>query len=140
MSWATCYGDGGCNNIDFSAPPMMMDGRFFTSYNPPSITASHLKRAEGIRSNWDYRQYIQQNAVQIMKYNNEECYSNLGIGGAATAPMTQRGNTTPKLFTSTHDTSEPPFGYCKSQLKSSYLSRHQLNAKLIAPVIDLSSA
>jgi hypothetical protein len=32
MSWATCYLDDGCNNIHFDKPPLVSDGRFYTSY------------------------------------------------------------------------------------------------------------
>ena len=37
---------------------------------------------------------------------------------------------------STFDTSMPGFGYCNSDLKNPYISREQLNSRLIAPSIN----
>ena len=40
MSWATCY--SGPNNIDFSSPARMNDGRFFT--NAICLNATHIAK------------------------------------------------------------------------------------------------
>ena len=41
MSWATCY--SGSNNIHFSNPPMMSDGRFLSNWDPSADANRTLK-------------------------------------------------------------------------------------------------
>ncbi len=43
----------------------------------------------------------------------------------------------PYKFSSIYDTSKPGFGYCNSDLKNPYLSREQLNGRMVAPTINL---
>ena len=50
-------------------------------------------------------------------------------------------NTTPSsnvpyVYKNIYDTSYPGYGYCNSDLKNPYLSREQLNSRLVAPVIN----
>ena len=144
MSWGTCYKDSGCNNIDFSSPPMVSDGRFFTAYDSNEATEQKIKQAQGIQSNWEYREFLQRNATNIMSYENTECYVNhglvQGIASNSNKPSSVVAtHNTPFLYTSTSDSRQPPHGYCNSQLKNMYLSRNELNARLIAPSINLSS-
>lgn len=137
MSWATCYLTEGCNNIDFSSPPLVSDGRFFTAYDSGEATAQKIKQIEGLQTNWQYREYLQKNASQIMKYSNAECYAHLGINPGVSS--SKKSSNSPMLYTSTNDVREPPYGYCNSNLKNMYLSRHNLNARLISPSINLNS-
>ena len=46
---------------------------------------------------------------------------------------------TPFVLNSTHDTSKPSYGYNNSDLKTNYLSREQLNSRLIAPSIPTNN-
>ncbi len=145
MSWGTCYKDSGCNNIDFSSPPMVSDGRFFTAYNSNEATEQKIKQAQGIQSNWEYREFLQRNASNIMSYENTECYLNHGLipsvdSSSSNKPSenTTTTHNTPFLYTSTSDSRQPPHGYCDSQLKNMYLSRNELNSRLIAPSINIS--
>ena len=145
MSWGTCYKDSGCNNIDFSSPPMVSDGRFFTAYDSNEATEQKIKQAQGIQSNWEYREFLQRNASNIMNYENTECYLNHGLNpnvessSNKTSTSVASASNTPFLYTSTSDSRQPPHGYCNSQLKNMYLSRNELNSRLIAPSINLSS-
>ena len=68
MSWATCY--SGSNNIHFNFPPIMADGRNFASWQPDAVINQRIQKQEHIKSNWQYRQYLQNNGAQIMAYNN----------------------------------------------------------------------
>ena len=138
MSWGTCYKDSGCNNVDFSAPPMVSDGRFFTAYDSNEATEQKIKQTQGIQSNWEYREFLQRNASQIMKYENTECYLHYGIHPTNDSITSKSKTNTPFLHTSTSDSRQPPFGYCDSQLKNMYLSRNELNSRLIAPSINLN--
>ena len=133
MAWATCY--SGSNNIHFNSPPIMNDSRIWSSWSPDAAVNNRIQQKEGITNNWNYRQYLQQNGLQIMNYNTTEACYELGLD-----PHVQTGKTpsdnVPYTFRSTFDTSRPGFGYCNSDLKNPYLSREQLNSRLIAPSIN----
>ena len=136
MSWATCY--SGSNNIHFNFPPIMTDGRNYSSWQQDAVVNQRIQRQEGINNNWSYRQYLQQNGLKIMQYNNSEACYDLGLD-----PHVQTGktpsNNVPYKFQSTFDTSTPGFGYCNSDLKNPYLTKEQLNARLISPSINPTS-
>jgi hypothetical protein len=134
MSWATCY--SGSNNIHFNFPPIMNDGRLFSSWQPDALVNENIQKQENIHSNWQYRQYMTNNALQIMKYNNKEACYDLGLNThfhSNSDPATAVTNATPYLFKSTFDTSQPGFGYNNSDLKNPYLSREQLQSRKISP-------
>ena len=77
MSWAVCY--SGSNNVHFNFPPIMADGRNYASWQPDAIVNARIQQQENIQSNWSYRQYLQQNGLQIMKYNSMESCYDLGL-------------------------------------------------------------
>ena len=133
MSWGTCY--SGSNNIHFNFPPIMADGRNWAQWQPDAVVNNRIQQKEGITNNWSYRQYLQQNGLQIMNYNTTEACYELGLD-----PHVQTGKTpsdnVPYTFKSTFDTAKPGFGYCNSDLKNPYLSREQLNSRLVAPSIN----
>ena len=133
MSWGTCY--SGSNNIHFNFPPIMADGRNFAQWQPDAVVNNRIQQKEGIQNNWSYRQYLQHNGLQIMNYNTTEACYELGLD-----PHVQTGKTpsdnVPYTFRSTFDTGKPGFGYCNSDLKNPYLSREQLNSRLVAPSIN----
>jgi hypothetical protein len=132
MSWKTCYNSS--NNIHFNFPPIMNDGRNYSTWQPDAVINQRIQEKEGITNNWNYRQYLQQNGLQIMNYNNvESCYE-LGLDPHVQTGKTPSSNV-PYTFRSVFDTSEPGFGYCNSNLKNPYLTREQLNARIIAPSI-----
>ena len=132
MSWATCY--SGSNNIHFDFPPIMEDGRNYASWQPEAVINKRIQKKEDIKSNWQYRQFMTHNGLDIMKYNHlESCYL-LGLPSQTHANSTSSRNV-PFTFSSQHDRSQPPFGYNNSDLKNPYLTREQLNARLISPSI-----
>jgi len=133
MSWATCY--SGSNNIHFNFPPIMNDGRNYSSWQPDAVINQRIQKKEGITNNWNYRQYLQQNGLQIMNYNNKEACYELGLDPHVQTGKTPSSNV-PYTFRSTFDTSTPGFGYCNSDLKNPYLTSEQLNARLVAPSIN----
>ena len=132
MSWSTCY--SGSNNIHFNFPPIMTDGRNYASWQPDAVINQRIQKQEGITNNWNYRQYLQHNGLQIMNYNNKEACYELGLDPHVQTGKTPSSNV-PYMFRSTFDTSTPGFGYCNSDLKNPYLSSEQLNARLVAPSI-----
>ncbi len=134
MSWATCY--SGSNNIHFNFPPIMSDGRNFASWSPDAVINEKIQKQEGIQSNWEYRKFLTNNGREIMRYNNlEACYT-LGLNPHYETDKTPSSNV-PYTYKGTFDSSNPGYGYCNSDLKNMYLSREQLNARMISPSINL---
>ena len=134
--WENCY--SASNNYNFNFPALMNDSRIWSSWQPDAVVNDRIQKQEGIQSNWQYRQYLQKNGLQIMQYNNLEACYDLGLD-----PHTQTGTTpssnVPYKFRNTFDSSTPGFGYCNSDLKNPYLTREQMNARLIAPSINPAS-
>jgi hypothetical protein len=135
MSWATCF--SGSNNIHFNFPPIMQDGRTYSSYQPEAVVNQRIQEVNNINSNWKYRQFLTQNADQIMKFNKTEACYTLGLSPHYTTNATPSSNV-PFLYKSTFDTSSPGFGYPTSDLKNPYLSRQQLEARMISPSITMN--
>jgi hypothetical protein len=135
MSWAVCY--SGSNNIDFNYPPIVSDGRLYCQWQPDAVVNERIQAKEGIQSNWGYRQFLQKNGLQIMNYNTQEACYTLGLEPHYDTNETPSSNV-PYSFKGTFDTSKPGFGYCNSDLKNPYISREQLNARLVAPSINLN--
>lgn len=132
MSWANV--NAGSNNIHEDMPPLMSDGRNFSSWLPEEVINEKIKKDMGIQSNWEYRKYLQQNATNIMSYNSMKA-----IEGTGYVPSTNNTKTenVPFMFTSTFD-NNTPLGYSNSDLKSQYLTSSQLNARMMAPTIQLN--
>jgi hypothetical protein len=123
------------NNKYTGFPPLMSDGRTITaSYQPEAILNEHLVKEIGVETNWQYRQYLTKNAKEIMKYNCVQTatdsgylkrYADLGNGSAYSTPF---------LYP-TYENKQKPQGYEDSDLKEIYLSRDQLQSRMIAPEI-----
>ena len=133
MSWGTCY--SASNNIHFNFPPIMADGRNYASWQPEAVVNDRIRKQEHITSNWEYRQYLTNNANEIMKFNTKESCYDLGL--STHIPQSENTNiipvgNVPKLFQSTHDQS---YGYSNSDLKDPYLTREQLQSRMISPSI-----
>jgi hypothetical protein len=137
MSWATCY--SGSNNIHFNFPPIMSDGRNYASWQPEAVINQNIQKQENINSNWNYRKFLQNNGLEIMKFNSFQACNQLGLDPHIQTDATPSTNV-PHKFTSSFDSSRPGFGYCNSDLKNPYLSKEQLNARLISPSISMETA
>lgn len=134
MSWATCY--SGSNNIHFDFPPIMADGRTYSSWQPEAVINDRIRQQENITTSWQYRQFLINNASDIMKINNQEACSELGLPTHFQTNATPSSNV-PFTFKSAFDTNTPGFGYCNSNLKQPYLTREQLQARMVAPSINV---
>ena len=114
-SWGTCY--SGSNNIHFNFPPIMQDGRNYASYQPEAVINQRIQQQEGIKTNWQYRQYMTHNGIQIMEYNTMEACYDVGLNPHTQTNTTPSSNV-PYLFSSSFDTSTPGYGYSNSDLKN----------------------
>lgn len=133
MSWATCY--SGSNNIHFNFPPIMQDGRNYASYQPEAVINERIQQENNIHSNWNYRQFMIANGNEIMKMNSDEACTALGLPPHIKSDATPSTNV-PFLYKSTFDTSKPGYGYSSSDLKNPYMSRVELQARLISPTMQ----
>ena len=122
MNWSSIY--TGTNNAYSNLPPMMSDGRNFTNLLPDEVVNDAIKREAGIKSNWDYRRYLQNNASHIIRQNSQSAI-------AATGLIEDPSNHIPIDFFGKNHQQHPP-----SDLKTQYLSREQLNARMISPSIQ----
>jgi hypothetical protein len=134
MSWGTCY--SGSNNIHFNYPPIMADGRNYATWQPEAVVNKRIQQQENIRTSWQYRQFLTNNGREIMKYNTMEACYDMGLPAHVQTGNTPSSNV-PHLYRSSYDTNNPGFGYCSSNLKNPYLTREQLQGRLISPSIDL---
>jgi hypothetical protein len=132
MSWGTCY--AGSNNIHFNFPPIMEDSRLYTSYISGYEVEKQIRKQENIHNNWQYRQFLQNNANNIMRFNYKEYCTDLGLVPHIYTNKTPSSNV-PYTFRSVLDNSSPGYNYYNSDLKNPYLSREQLEARMIAPYI-----
>ena len=132
--WEQCY--NASNNYNFNFPAIMNDGRLWSQWQPDAEVNKRIQQKEGIQTNWGYRQFLQSNGRQIMNYNTQEACYTLGLDPHVSTGKTPSNNV-PYIFKGTFDTQKPGFGYCNSDLKNPYLSREQLNARLVAPTIHL---
>ena len=131
MTWGTCY--SGSNNIHFDFPPIMSDGRNFATWQPGAIVNEEIKVRENIKTNWQYRQYLTNNADSIIKYNQlaacDQCCSCPAKYGDG-----KEVSNSPFLYKSCTESTQP-YGYENSDLKNLYLDEYQLQCRLITPVI-----
>ena len=130
MSWATSYTSS--NNIHFDYPPLMSDQRFFTSWNTSTNLNEQIKKDENITSNYDYRQYLINNAEKIMKINKDAACNNCC---ACNVTGNEKLQEEKYIFKSCSDDTKP-FGYETSDLKKVYLTRQELESRKSAPILN----
>ena len=115
-------------------PPLMSDGRTITaSYQPEAVLNEHLLQEIGVGTNWEYRSYLTKNAKEIMKYNCIQMSTDSGYIKRY-ADLGSSTYSTPFVYPTVHNTQKPK-GYEDSDLKDLYLTREQLQARMIAPEI-----
>ena len=124
MSWATAY--SGSNNIHFEQPAIMSDSRLFTYYNSSCSANESLKNNKGIKSNYDYRQYLIKHGNSIIEQNKNKHVNSIAYVQPVNVSSANRNEK--YLYKKTQDTSQP-YGYENSDLKNMYLTRHQLQSK-----------
>lgn len=129
------------NNAYPGFPPLMSDGRaLIASWQPEAVANQSILKSSGVTSNWEYRNYLTQNAQGIMRHNFIESATdmgyydrdNMGVKTEFMPMFSSVGN--PAQYASLM---QPPsaFGHFDSDLKASYLSREQLAARMATPVV-----
>tara|TARA_B100000795_G_scaffold268596_3_gene255902 strand:+ start:24351 stop:24776 length:426 start_codon:yes stop_codon:yes gene_type:complete len=129
MSWGTFY--SGSNNIHHSNPPLMSDRRLFTNVNPACELNDKIKRNAGIKNNYEYRQYLINNGKTLIENNTiKSCDEN----SECVKQSREKGLTNKYLFKSIGDP-HIPYGYNSSDLKKLYISRANLQSKIVTPIV-----
>jgi len=135
MSWGTCY--SGSNNLHFNFPPIMSDGRNYATWQPGAVINEKIREKNNIESNFQYRMFLQDNAKKIMETNTQMACNNCGacppLFDGPMNPVTQPNH--PYIFNTPLENNQP-FGYQGSDLKNLYISRNDLQARMIAPALS----
>jgi hypothetical protein len=130
--------DGMCNsasnNIHFDFPPIMSDGRNYATWQPGSKISDDIREKAGIKSNWQYRKYMQDNADSIIKHNQLDSCDQCSSCPASYGTQNETQNRSPFLYKSCIEQTQP-YGYERSDLKSIYLSTYQLQCRMFTPVM-----
>jgi hypothetical protein len=119
-----------------------MNSNYFTieptkgiSYNCNNgLTNKKIQVDAGIQTNWQYRQYIQKNANDIMKYNTMQTINASG-NNPYTILNTEPTQNTPYLYNSLH-TEQTSIPYRISDLKQNYMTKEQMKSRMISPSIS----
>jgi hypothetical protein len=138
----------GANNVYPGFPPLMNDGRaLIASWQPEAVENQLLLKSSGIKSNWEYRKYLTHNAQAIVQTNFAEAandcgYYNNGVNAQDNTDFLPifsglSKNASPAFYDS-YIQSEKSYGSFSSDLKANYLSREQLAARTVTPVISQS--
>lgn len=131
MSWATCY--SGSNNIHFNFPALMSDSRTYTNWRPEVLIDKQIKQENNLKNNSEYRKYLQNNALNIIKHNQLGACNECGI---CPYQRSTYDNLTQPFFYSNLLENNSPFGYSNSDLKNQYLSRDMLQSRLFTPITN----
>ncbi len=118
------------NQFTASNNIMMNDGRNYASWQPDAVINIKIQQDAGLTSNWKYRQYLQNNALNIIDNNTK---SSMSCSNRICLNSNDDHNNK-YLFSSCADRSQP-FGYETSDLKNMYLSSKSLNSELSGPII-----
>lgn len=110
------------------------NGNDYGTWQPDSVVNKKIQVDTNIASNWKYRQYLQNNANQIMKYNTMESIYTSGNNPYA-VKNTEPTNTSPILLSSNKNSSNPSFGLHNSDLKQDYMTRENYQMRKVAPTI-----
>lgn len=115
-----------------------LQGPTYNSWQPTGIVNKKLQAENSIDSNWKYRQYIQNNANHIMKYNTKQAIYESG-NNPYTISSTNGTETSPFLYKSIHDNRMPEYGFRNTDLKQNYMNKEQIKAKMISPFIEINN-
>lgn len=123
------------NNTYYTMTPTNL---LCSSWQPDAIINNKIQSTSGITSNWKYRQYIQNNANHIMKYNTMEYIYASGNNPYSVTNKIPSSNS-PFYFSSLYDSSTPNYGLSNSDLKQEFIQKQQMNGRMVAPSIPTTN-
>ena len=131
MSWTNSHTS--LNNYNKEYPEMMSDGRILSNWKFNTDINNEIIERENIQSNHDYRTYLTNNAEEIIKMNK---LSACNQAQACRKNVKSDVNIDNKYIFKSVTDNNVPYGYETSDLKSVYLSRQELQARLSAPIVN----
>ena len=66
------------NNFHHDFPALMSDGRSFSNWQPTAVLNDQIRSRENLKTNWDYRQYLQKNANSIIEFDKSTACQQTG--------------------------------------------------------------
>lgn len=106
-------------------------------YQAESVVNTNLQKSANIKSNWTYRQYLQKNANDIMKYNTYQSIYTSGNNPYSSYNRIE-AEPTPFLYSSTHDNRVSKVSHPNTDLRNAYLEKEQFKSRMISPSIQTS--
>ena len=124
------------NNRYDGFPPLMSDGRAIqASWQPEAVLNTAIIQRNHIRSNWEYRRFLTQNAKEIMRMDMSEAANDVGYYKRYLDVDTE--DNYPKSLNTPPENSVRTPGYIdrSTDLKQAYMTREQLEARMVSPVV-----
>jgi hypothetical protein len=104
------------------------------SWQPDAVINNKIHVDSGITSNWKYRQYMQNNAKHIMKYDTMEyVYASGNNPYIIDNKNVSSNQSVPYRFASLYDPNTPIVGFSDSDLKQDFLKKQQMSSRMISP-------
>jgi hypothetical protein len=123
------------NNQYRDFPPLTNDGRNVnSSWQPGAVVNEHLIQKNNIKSNWEYRRFLVNNANQIRNELFESSLNDTGYSLRNEDPKINNLIKSPAVYGSFQDPISHRFSR-ESDLQNVYLSREQLYSKRIVPSV-----
>ena len=66
------------NNFHSNFPAIMSDGRSFSNWQPTAVLNEQIRTRENLKTNWAYRQYLQNNADSIIAFDKSTACQQTG--------------------------------------------------------------
>jgi hypothetical protein len=109
------------------------------SWQPDAVINNKIHVDSGITSNWKYRQYMQNNAKHIMKYDTMEyVYASGNNPYIIDNKNVSSNQAVPYRFASLYDPNTPMVGFSDSDLKQDFLKKQQMSSRMISPAFPTS--
>lgn len=115
-------------------PTQETEGTAYNLWHPFQQPKNKITVTTNSNSNWQYRQQLQNNANNIMKFNTMSAMNDSG-NNPYSVKNTNPTNNNPHLHKSVYDSSSPIYGLNNSDLKQDYVTKEKMNARMIAPTI-----
>jgi hypothetical protein len=115
-------------------PTQQFQSTAYDLWHPFQQTNKKIVVNTSTTSNWNYRQNLQKNANNIMKYNSMSSINESG-NNPYTVKNTDSIQKTPHLYKSIHDNNNPLYGFNNSDLKQNYMTKQKIHSRMIAPTI-----
>lgn len=136
------------NYSDFNnqSEPIIENNQTFVTFQPGCKVNHDIREKHGIKSNSEYRKYLTNHAEQVIQFNQEQSLQMTGtinvkpffnqLSESLFGNSSLTKSNTPHIYSSCQS-NEKPYGYEDSDLKQQFLSKQQLESRMIAPSFKL---